>query len=130
MELLFKSYDDRPSRMGIVFTYSFQAVRAYELLLSKGQGQQFYLKLEILKSTLKLKLTSEQNGFIHIYKDVNFKAETLKKLIYTIDQKTALEFVHVYKEGNSPFIAKPFGKQKFIALSEVGIFNSESFRVF
>ncbi len=87
MELLFKLYADRPSRMGVDYKYSFQAVKAYELLLSKGAGQQFHLALEILSSTLKLVLTSEQNGFSTTYKDVELKSEPLRRLIACVEQK-------------------------------------------
>lgn len=117
MELLFKTYSDRPSRVGVTYMYPHQAVIAYELLLTKGASQQFDLRGEIVKNRLTLVLTSEQNGFASTYKDIDFKPEQLRKLMSFVGRQLPLQFVHIYKTGNAPFVAKPFEKEKFISVS-------------
>jgi hypothetical protein len=121
MELLFKTYADRPSRIGIIYMYPHQAVIAYELLLTKGASQRFQLKAELLKNKMTLVLTSQENGFSSTYKDLDFKQEQVKKLMLYASQKNPLQFVHVYKEGNNPFIAKPFEKERFITIEKTEI---------
>lgn len=130
MELLFKAYPDQPSRLGVDYKYPHQAVRSYELLLSKGQGQDFHLKVEVLPAVVKLIVTSEQNGFMTVYKDVGFKPEQLRRFLACVKQKAPLQFVHVYKTGNSPFVAKPFEKEKFITVTSTEIMGTGNFMDF
>lgn len=121
MELLFKVYADKPSRLGVTYMFDYQAVNAYELLLSKGKGLIFNLKLEIIKDKMKLVLTSDENGYSTLYKDVDFKQEQARKLLLHINHGHPLQFVHIYKEGNEPFVAKPFKKQTFITVAKTDL---------
>lgn len=123
MELLIKLYEGKTSRIGIVYTYKFQAVKPYEDVIRKHPGESFCMKVELLKQKLNLTLQSDQNGLKVLYKELSYKINLLPKLNTLIDRKLPVEFVHVYFENNTPFVAKPFHKETFIRISSIEIIN-------
>jgi hypothetical protein len=116
-QLLIKLYQDKPSRIGIKYTYEFQALKPYEELVRKYPGHTFTLKLEPKNDRITLTFASEQNGERIIYKDLAYKKEQVLKLIQIGHNALPMEFVHIYSEANVMLIAKPFKKQSFFSIS-------------
>lgn len=127
MELLIKLYKDKPSRIGIKYTYSFQALRPYEDLIRKYPNDSFTLKLEPKNNKIILTLQSELSGEKTIYKDLDYKPDQLKKLEQQGHSDIPLQFVHVYSEANVILIAKPFKKPLFISISSFEIIGIHNF---
>jgi hypothetical protein len=121
MELMIKLYSDRPSRIGIKYPTEYQAIKSYEEIIKKHQGGAFSLRIELIKNKANLFLFSEQTGGRIAYKDVEYKADQLKKLEMNLASGLTLEFVHVYAQLNTLLIAKPFRKQQFVTLSNTEI---------
>lgn len=127
MELLIKLYKEKPSRIGIKYMYSFQALRPYEDLIRKYPNDAFTLKLEPKNNKMILILQSEQSGEKIIYKDLDYKPEQVKKLQQQGYRGMPLQFVHVYSEANTVLIAKPFKKSLFISISSFEIIGIHNF---
>lgn len=121
MELLIKIYSDQPSRFGIKYSYAYQAVKAYEALVSKYRGHTFSARLEPFGQKLSFMLESDQDGGKVYYKDLLYRAEQLKKLNEVLRPQMPIEFVHIYTEENQVLIAKPFRQRKFFSISRCSI---------
>lgn len=121
MELLIKLYEGKNSRIGIVYTYKFQAVKPYEDLIREHPGESFSITIELARQKMNLTLQSDQNGLKVLYKELSYKMSLLPKLNTLIERKLPVEFVHVYFEGNTPFVAKPFHKEQFIRINNIEI---------
>ncbi len=129
MEMLIKIYADKPCRVGIKYQYSYLAVKPYEELVRKYAGQTFKLKIELTKvrSRLQFVLQSDQTGIKIPYKDVEYRPELLNKVRSLMNSDMPVEFVHIYVEGNSAFIAKPFKKQTFFSITGIDIITPDNF---
>jgi len=127
MELLIKLYTDKPSRIGIKYTYGFQALKPYEDLIRQYSDHTFTLKLELKGKKINLVLQSEGSGAKIVYKDLDYKPEHLKKLEQQGYSGMPLQFVHIYSEANVLLIAKPFKKEKFISITAYEIIGSADF---
>ncbi len=123
MELLIKVYSDKPSRIGIKFIYGYKAVRSYEELIAKHRGETFSLKIEPVKTKLNLTLQSNESGIKIPYKDLDYKPDQFKKLEQLMNQKVVCEFVHIYSDANTLFVAKPFRRQEFISVTGFEMIN-------
>ncbi len=129
MEMLIKIYPDKPSRVGIKYQYDYLALRPYEDLVRKYPGHSFKLKIELTKakSRLQFVLQSDQTGIKIPYKDIEYRTELLNKIRALMNSDMPIEFVHIYMEGNSSFIAKPFKKQTFFSISSIEIITPDNF---
>lgn len=126
-QLLIKLYKDRPSRIGIKYTYEFQALKPYEELVRKYPQHSFFLKLEPKAGQINLSLKSDQSGEVIRYKDLLYKPEELRKLIDAGSGALPMEFVHIYSEANVLLIAKPFKQQHFFTLSSYEVIGLNDF---
>ena len=124
MELLLKLYGDKPSRVGVRYTYGYQAIRAYEDLVRKYPAETFSLRLEPAGSKINLALRSDQSGKLIPYPDLEYRPELLNKIQSLSEQYSSLQFVHLYREGNQLLIAKPFKKQEFFTVTHYEIIGS------
>ncbi|WP_317898455.1 hypothetical protein [Aurantibacillus circumpalustris] len=127
MELVIKLYKDKPSKIGIKYNYEYQAVKAYEDLITNNSRLFFRLKIERQKTKLYLELVCEQSGSKTVYKDLEYKLEHLKRLQDFIKEGSDLQFVHVFSKANTLMIAKPFRKSQFVTLTGYEIIGSENF---
>ncbi|MBL7921349.1 MAG: hypothetical protein JNJ40_13615 [Bacteroidia bacterium] len=127
MELLFKITADKPPRMGIKHPYAYQALKDYETIMKTCAGHTFSARLEIVNTRIQLSLTSDQNGFKIKYKDLEFKAVILQKLLQQINTKASIDFVHVYMEDNQALVCKPFNKKQFITITHLELIGPEYF---
>ena len=127
MELIIKLYNDKTSRIGVKYLQEYQAVKAYEEIISKYLNESFSIKLEPVKNKINLVLISSQTGGRVVYKDLDYSLAQLKRLESYTERQTALQFVHIYNKSNLLVIAKPFRTQKFLLLSDVEIINPVSF---
>lgn len=125
--LLIKLYKDKPSRIGIKYTYGFQALKPYEELVRKFAGHTFSMKLEPQQKQISLRLRSDQSGEVIVYKALHYKAEELKNLMQQGYSGMPLEFVHIYTEANVTLIAKPFKQQQFFSISAFEIVGINEF---
>gem|GEM_PF-1854756 len=126
-QLLIKLYKDRPSRIGIKYTYEFQALKPYEELVRKYPQHSFSLKLEPKARQINLSLKSDQSGEVVRYKDLLYKPEELRKLIDAGSGVLPMEFVHIYSEANVLLIAKPFKQQTFFTVSSYEVIGLNDF---
>lgn len=127
MELLFKVAADKPPRLGIKHPYAYQALKDYETIMKSCAGHSFNARLEIVNTRINLCLTSEQSGFKINYKELEFKAVILQKLIQLMNTKTGIDFVHVYMEDNQALVCKPFNKKQFITITQLQLVGPEYF---
>ncbi len=127
MELLLKTYSDKPSRLGVRYTYGFQAVKAYEELVRNYRGQEFAITLEPMKGCINLVLEAVQSGKKIPYKNLDYRPELLKKLESLNNASLALQFVHLYSETGAVFIAKPFKKTEFFSLTHYQIIGAQNY---
>ncbi|MBA3681108.1 MAG: hypothetical protein H0W73_08070 [Bacteroidetes bacterium] len=127
MELLFKVVADRPARMGIKYPYAYQALKDYEMFMNQCTNHTFSAKLEMINTRINLQLTSEQSGYKINYKDLEFKAVLLQKILSYIKDKEPIDFVHVYMEDNQAFVCKPFKKKQFITITHLELVGPEYF---
>ena len=58
MELIIKIYSDKPSRIGVKYTYDYQAQKAYEEVIRKGGSGSYKLSLEPVRDKITLVATS------------------------------------------------------------------------
>lgn len=127
MELLLKIYGDKPSRIGVKYTYDYLALRAYEELIRKYRGEIFRLKLEPLRGQINLVLQSEHSHQKITYQGLAYRPELLKKLESLPDKDLSLQFVHLYSEGGVLLVAKPFKKQEFFAIRSYEVIGAGNF---
>jgi hypothetical protein len=125
--LLIKLYNDRPSRIGIKYSYEFQALKPYEDLVRKFPQHSFTMKLEPKAKQINLSLRSDQCGEVIRYKELLYKPDELRKLIDAGTGKLPMEFVHIYSEANALLIAKPFKKQNFFTISSYEVIGLNDF---
>jgi hypothetical protein len=111
------------SRIGLKYAQEYQAVKSYEELISKQEGNAFSLKLELVKDKLNLSLVSENTGIKTDYKDILYSPEQIKKIFIGIDLSKDFQFLHTYLKNNMLMVAKPFRSQTFIILSKIEITN-------
>ncbi len=111
------------SRIGLKYAQEYQAVKSYEELISKQEGNAFSLKLELVKDKLNLSLVSENTGIRTDYKDILYSPEQIKKIFIGIDLSKDFQFLHTYSKNNMLMVAKPFRSQTFIILSKIEITN-------
>jgi hypothetical protein len=123
MELIVKLYADKPSRIGVKYPKEYQAVKAYEEIISKYRNENFTLRIELAKGKAFLLLVSGQTGGRVVYKELDYKTEHLKKLEVYMQSGGNLQFVHIYADSNRLLIARPFRQQIFITVSSVEIIN-------
>lgn len=127
MELIIKIYQDKPSRIGIKYQYQHQAVKAYEELIRKYPGETLKLRIEIVKCKMNLTFQSNESGVKIYYKALEFGLPQLTKIKALMNSGMPIEFVHIYMERNSPFIAKPFKKQTFFSNNNIEILSQENY---
>jgi hypothetical protein len=116
MDFIVKLYQDKPSKIGITYPREYQAVQTYEALYRTETDVRFFLNIEIKKLQLQLTLISEESGVRTVYKELDYKAEQLKKLQEFSFQNKILEFVHIYSKANTFMVAKPFRTARFIRI--------------
>lgn len=126
-QLLIKLYQDRPPRIGIKYTYEFQALKPYEELVRKYPQHSFSLKLEPKARQINLSLKSDQSGEVVRYKDLLYKPEELRKLINAGSAALPMEFVHIYSAANVLLIAKPFKQETFFTVSSYEVIGLNDF---
>jgi hypothetical protein len=123
VELMVKLQLEGYSRIGLKYAQEYQAVKSYEELISKQEGNAFSLKLELVKDKLNLSLVSENTGIRTDYKDILYSPEQIKKIFIGIDLSKDFQFLHTYSKNNMLMVAKPFRSQTFIILSKIEITN-------
>lgn len=106
MQLAIKLYNDKLPRVGIVYPTEFQAGRAFEPYLAEFLYENFTMSIELLKGKAVLTLISVSGSARVHYKDLDFKAEEVKKLQAYVSTNAKLEFIHTYWKGNTLMIAK------------------------
>jgi hypothetical protein len=111
------------SRIGLKYAQEYQAVKSYEELISKQEGNAFSLKIELVNDKLNLSLISDNTGIKTDYKDILYSPELIKKIIIGIDLSKDFQFLHTYSKNNMHIVAKPFRSQTFIILSKIEITN-------
>jgi hypothetical protein len=126
MELIVKLYSDKPSKIGIKFTHEYQAIKSYEELIGKYRNETFSLKIEPVKNKLNLQLISDQTAIRIPYKDLEYKADQVKKLL-SLDSGMPVEFVHVFSKINILYVAKPFRSQQFITITDLEMITPGNF---
>jgi hypothetical protein len=107
MKLVIKLYQDRPSRIGILYKSVFEASKTYTAILEKYLGETFQVTFEFVKNKITLRLISNESLAKIEYRDIDYEIADLKKLSVFIKPNTELEFVHVYNTSNKLMIAKP-----------------------
>lgn len=106
-ELIIKIYQDKPSRIGILYGNQFAASKDYATLLSNYLGEQFKARLEVVKDRINLVLVSNQSNGKLMYKNLRYKSDQLKKLQAFVKSDSEIQFVHIYPVENQLLIAKP-----------------------
>jgi len=124
---MIKLYSDKPSKIAVKYGQEYQAVRAYEELLSKNEGDVFSLKMEMVKEKLNLMLICEQTGGRVLYKNLAYKMEQLKKLQTFVRPGSDLQFVHVFSKSNTLMVAKAFRSLRFIRVCNYEIIGPGNF---
>jgi hypothetical protein len=104
-ELIIKLYQDKPSRIGILYGNQFVASKEYATLLSNYLGESFRARLEVVKDRINLVLVSDKSNGKLEYKNLRYKSEQLKKLQAYVTGE--IQFVHIYPVENNLLIAKP-----------------------
>lgn len=132
MELIIKLYQDKPSRIGILYGSEFAAGKAYADILSKYKGEKFRARLEVVKDRMHLILISDKSTGRIEYKGLEYKSDQLKKLQVFVKRDAELEFVHIYPVENKLLIAKPniSKKMEFIFINQYEVLvNGEYFPI-
>ncbi len=124
MELFLKFYTDKPSRIGVKYTYEFQAVRAYEDLVRATRDSPLTALLELSKGRINLVLTSDFNGKQIQYKSLEFKNPELQKLRMQNPAEPFL-FVHIFPQHNTLLLAKPFRQARFLSIRKITLRGAE-----
>lgn len=106
-ELIIKIYQDKPSRIGVLYGNQFVAGKDYATLLSRYLGERFRARFEVIKDRINLILVSNQSNGKLEYKNLRYKGEQLKKLQALVKQDSEIQFVHIYPVENQLLIAKP-----------------------
>jgi hypothetical protein len=106
MQLIIKLYKDTAPRFGVVYPSEYQAGKAYEQITQIHTGEIFHASIELIKGLITLTLKSVTGSGKIVYKDLEFKAEQLKRLQAFCKTDTKMEFIHVYKKGERLFIPK------------------------
>lgn len=106
-ELIIKLYQDKPSRIGILYGNQFVAGRDYAALLSKYLGECFKARLEVVKDRINLILVSNKSNGKLEYKNLRYKSDQLKKLQAYVKSDSEIQFVHIYPVENQLMVAKP-----------------------
>lgn len=127
MELLLKTYPDKPARLGVTYKYEYLARQAYEQLVRDHRGDSFNLLVEPLRGKINLTLLSDQSGKKVLYPELYYKPDLLRRLEQVGGPHMSLLFVHLYQESNTLLIAKPFKKQEFFSLSSCRIIGIGTF---
>lgn len=128
MELIIKFYTDKPSRVGIKYAYEFEAVKAYESLITKYRGETFVFSAEPLNNRVNIVMQSEQSGSRVVYKDLDYRPEQVKRLQALAGPGLNIQFVHIYSDANMLMVAKPFKRQEFLSITGFESVGSDSFR--
>jgi hypothetical protein len=118
VELFLKFYADKPGRIGIKYTYEFQAVKAYEDLVRLLGDSGLDALFELAKDRITLVLTSQFNGKQARYQSLEFKSRELQKL-RSFGEGHTFEFVHIYAHHNTLMVAKPFRKARFFLINNI-----------
>jgi hypothetical protein len=127
MELLFKVVAGKPPRLGIKYPYAYQALKDYEGIMMACSAHTFSAKLELVNTRIHLQIVSEQNGHKVSYRDLEFKAVLLQKMLPYVQAKETIDFVHVYMEENQALVCKPFNKKEFLTISRLELVGPEYF---
>jgi hypothetical protein len=125
MELVIKLYADKPSRIGIKYTYEYLAQRAYEDIMRVESKSDFRLKFEIIRDKLQLSLISEHSGKQYQYKDLEFRLDQLGRLNAGAPSGSPLIFVHLFPKENTLFVAKAFKKNEFINVTSYTVITAD-----
>jgi hypothetical protein len=123
MELIIKIYSDKPSRIGVKYTYDYQAQKAYEEVIRKGGSGSYKLSLEPVRDKITLVATSLDSGIKITYKDLEYKRDQLLKLQAVFHSLEELWFVHVYPKNNVLLVAKPFKMENFVKIVSFEMIN-------
>jgi len=123
VELMVKLQLEGYSRIGLKYAQEYQAVKSYEELISKQEGNAFSLEIELVKDKLNMSLISDNTGIRTNYKDVLYSPEQIKKIVIGKDLSKDFQFLHTYSKNNMLMVAKPFRSQTFIVLSKIEITN-------
>jgi len=118
VELFLKFYSDKPSRIGVKYTYEFQAVKAYEDLVRLFGDGELSALLELTGDRITMVLTSQFNGKQSRYQRLEFKSGELQKL-RSLGKDHTFEFVHIFAQHNTLMIAKPFRKTSFFVIRDI-----------
>ena len=113
MEFIFKM--NRSPRIGIKYTYDFQAVRAYEALFGKHGAVEYDLRLEPRQEGLKIALISADSGFTVQYPLLAYKITELQQF-QRIPPGAVLQFVHVYPRAGILYVARPFKQKLYVSI--------------
>jgi hypothetical protein len=119
MDLLVKIHEDKSARLGVKYTYEYQALRSYEDILKQEQELLFSLNIEPLRGKLNLELVSDHSGKRVIYKGLAYRTGQLNKLLACFRQEQEWWFVHIFSRANTTLVARPFGRSRFIRLSQI-----------
>jgi hypothetical protein len=106
MEMLIKLYKDKAPRIGIIYPSEYQAGKSYEEKAEKHLSESFHMSIELIKGLITLTLKSLNGSASIVYKDLEFKADQLKRLQAFYKPETKMEFIHVYKKADGIFIPK------------------------
>jgi hypothetical protein len=106
-ELIIKIYQDKPSRIGILYGSEYIAGKEYATLISNYLGEHFRARLEVVKDRITLILVSDQSNGKVVYKNLRYKGDQLKKLQAFVKADSEIQFVHIYPVENNLLIAKP-----------------------
>jgi hypothetical protein len=106
MQLVVKLYKDKPHRLGIIYPSEYQAGKSYEAVLEKKEQGPFHAYIELLKGKATLKLKTVQGDPVMLYKDLEFKAEQLKRIQAHEGPVPLMHFAHVYKKENQMMVPK------------------------
>jgi hypothetical protein len=106
MQLVIKLYNDKPSRIGIIYPTEFQAGKAYEAIIDRNKGEKFRATIELLAGHAMLTLISINGSAKIVYKGLEFKVDQLKKLQAYIKPNSPIHFVHTYWKGSTMYLAK------------------------
>jgi hypothetical protein len=116
MELLVKLYAHQSARIGVKYTYEFQAVRAYEDLVRTAGDSELSAVMELSGAHVHLSLTSAFNGKTVHYKQLGFHEQDLRRLAQL---SAPFMFVHIFPQHNTLLIAKPFRRAKFLQITHL-----------
>lgn len=126
MELVVKFCADQTIRIGVRFIYEYLAVKPYETIVSRHGTENFSIRMELERGTIKLVLRSDNDGGKFEYKELTFRVDQVKRLKDMLSHEDLpVKFVHVYPKENRLYIAKPFRMEKLIQVSRVEFVGME-----